>query len=104
LPRHRADIAAAAGGCGTGAAGGAGGGCGTAAVAGEGADAAVGGCGTGGGCGPCGGHGHAVPTATAGETAEPTTEQAAGTAADEVRTDLVRVRRRGAGTELAPNA
>ncbi|MEK2491006.1 biotin synthase BioB [Kitasatospora purpeofusca] len=104
LPRHRADIAAAAtGGCGGGAAGGAGGGCGTAAVPGgsEDADAAVGGgCGTGGGCGPCGGHAHAAPVASVGAAAE----KAADPAADEVRTDLVRVRRRGAGTELAPNA
>lgn len=93
LPRHRADIAAAAtGGCGSGATGGAGGGCGTAAVPGgsEGADAADG-CGTGGGCGPCGGHGHAAPTA------DRAAEKAADQAADEVRTDLVRVRRRGAG-------
>ncbi|GAA0671815.1 biotin synthase BioB [Kitasatospora atroaurantiaca] len=47
-------------------------------------------CGTGGGgCGPCGG--------AAAPEAEPV-------AADEVRSDLVKVRRRGAGTELAPNA
>jgi len=45
-------------------------------------------CGTGGGgCGPCGGQPEAEPSA-----------------ADEVRSDLVKVRRRGAGTELAPNA
>ncbi|WP_406115056.1 biotin synthase BioB [Kitasatospora purpeofusca] len=107
LPRHRADIAAApTGGCGTGAPGGAGGGCGTAAVPGgsEGADAAVGGgCGTGGGCGPCGGHGHAVPAATADRAVDGTAATVPA-GSDEVRTDLVRVRRRGAGTELAPNA
>ncbi|MFC7182087.1 biotin synthase BioB, partial [Kitasatospora paranensis] len=55
-------------------------------------------CGTGGGCGPCGG-----PAAAADAPAsEPVADDAAGT--DEARTDLVRVRRRGAGTELAPNA
>ncbi|MEU7116218.1 biotin synthase BioB, partial [Streptomyces sp. NPDC046182] len=58
----------------------------------------------GGGCGPCGGH------APAAETAPETALEAgpeSGTAADGVpgaRTDLVAVRRRGAGTELAPNA
>ncbi|MFD8478494.1 biotin synthase BioB [Kitasatospora sp. NPDC059673] len=85
LPRHRA---AAAGGCGGGA-----------SICGnhDGDDAANacgtgGGCGTGGACGPCGGH----PT-------EDATEDQAVTE-DEARTDLVRVRRRGAGTELAPNA
>ncbi|MFB7469535.1 biotin synthase BioB [Kitasatospora sp. NPDC056184] len=81
LPRHRADVAADA-------AAGAVGGCGTAPAAGA--------CGTGGGCGPCGGHAH-------GEAA--TGAEAGGAeAGDEARTDLVRVRRRGAGTELAPNA
>ncbi|MER7706960.1 biotin synthase BioB [Kitasatospora sp. NPDC097605] len=85
LPRHRADVAAQAAH--------AGGGCGTAPAAG-------GGCGTGGGCGPCGGHAHG-DTGTEPETVEPV--EAAG-AGDEARTDLVRVRRRGAGTELAPNA
>ncbi|QKW23378.1 biotin synthase BioB [Kitasatospora sp. NA04385] len=58
-------------------------------------------CGTGGGCGPCGGHGAAPDATAAPETvAAPT----AGDTGDEARTDLVRVRRRGAGTELAPNA
>ncbi|MEU9079330.1 biotin synthase BioB [Kitasatospora sp. NPDC004745] len=80
LPRHRADVAAAASGCGTTASSP----CGTAASA----------CGSGGGCGPCGGHGHAEPAADA-PAAEPV---------DELRDDLVKVRRRGAGTELAPNA
>ncbi|MDI3418297.1 biotin synthase BioB [Streptomyces luteolus] len=55
-------------------------------------ESAGGGCGShadssGGGCGPCG----------SGPVEEPA-------AADEARTDLVAVRRRGAGTDLAPNA
>lgn len=94
LPRHRADIAAAsscgstASGCGTSAAAPTASGCGSAASA----------CGSGGGCGPCGGHGHAEPepaAAVANDAAEST---------DGLRSDLVKVRRRGAGTELAPNA
>ncbi|MFD7907032.1 biotin synthase BioB [Kitasatospora sp. NPDC057904] len=94
LPRHRADIAAASGcgstasGCGTSAAAPTASGCGSAASA----------CGSGGGCGPCGGHGHAEPApaaAVANDAAEST---------DGLRSDLVKVRRRGAGTELAPNA
>ncbi|MGW1176697.1 biotin synthase BioB [Kitasatospora sp. NPDC002543] len=85
LPRHRADVAEAA------RAAHAGGGCGTAASA----------CGSGGGCGPCGGHAHAPSAADAPLPAE--APPAAGTE-DELRSDLVKVRRRGAGTELAPNA
>lgn len=79
LPEHRRP---AASGCGTHA------------------DAeAAGGCGShdGGGCGPCGSGG-----AAAEEPTEPVAAEA-GTP-DEVRTDLVAVRRRGAGTDLAPNA
>ncbi|MGW6538078.1 biotin synthase BioB [Streptomyces sp. NPDC055051] len=101
LPAHRADALAAAGaqasagGCGSHAtAGGCGsgstGGCGSHAEAG--ADATAG---ASGGCGPCGG-GHAAPPAEA-----PVTVPAG---ASEARTDLVAVRRRGAGTDLAPNA
>ncbi|MFG2911388.1 biotin synthase BioB [Kitasatospora sp. NPDC048298] len=87
LPRHRADVAEAAQ---------AAGGCGTAASA----------CGSGGGgCGPCGGHAHgadapapeAVTVPDSGNGTEDGTE-------DGLRSDLVKVRRRGAGTELAPNA
>lgn len=90
LPKHRADALAAAGG-----------GCGSQASAGCGSqDAAEGaGCGShaeaGGGCGPCGGH---APAAQAAPEAEPATEVPGA------RPDLVAVRRRGAGTELAPNA
>ncbi|MEV7119740.1 biotin synthase BioB [Kitasatospora griseola] len=78
LPRHR--VTASAGGCGGGA-----------SVC-DSSDSACGGdSGCGGhedasACGPCGG---------------PSTEEGSE---DEARTDLVRVRRRGAGTELAPNA
>ncbi|KJK57573.1 biotin synthase BioB [Saccharothrix sp. ST-888] len=66
-------------------------------------------CGTGGGCSPCG-DGSAAPAGacgTAGDSAVGEDSAATGDAApagDETRTDLVRVRRRGAGTELAPNA
>ncbi|MFD9637600.1 biotin synthase BioB, partial [Streptomyces violascens] len=74
LPQHRADAVAAAG-CGSGASA-----CGSHEESGCGSH-------EGGGCGPCGGH--AAP------------EQAP---ADQARTDLVAVRRRGAGTDLAPNA
>ncbi|MEV4441359.1 biotin synthase BioB, partial [Streptomyces sp. NPDC049577] len=63
---------------------------GAGAGAGSCADAAAPGCGSGGGgCSPCG---------DAGE------ETAASPAADQARTDLVAVRRRGAGTDLPPNA
>ncbi|MFE9408762.1 biotin synthase BioB [Streptomyces sp. NPDC006704] len=77
LPRHRAD-ALAAGAPGTASAG-----CGSHEDSGCGSH-------EGGGCGPCGGHGAELP------------EQAP--AAETARTDLVAVRRRGAGTDLAPNA
>ncbi|MEU9994581.1 biotin synthase BioB [Streptomyces sp. NPDC050848] len=95
LPKHRADALAAAAG--------AAGGCGSAASAGCGSQAeagAGGGCGShaeaGGGCGPCGGH---------APEPEAATEAAQGAGAVQgARTDLVAVRRRGAGTELAPNA
>ncbi|KJS54509.1 biotin synthase [Streptomyces rubellomurinus subsp. indigoferus] len=59
-------------------------GCGSAASA---CGSAASACGSGGGCGPCGGHAH-------GDDA----------AADDSHSDQVKVRRRGAGTELAPNA
>ncbi|MEV6316987.1 biotin synthase BioB [Streptomyces sp. NPDC051776] len=88
LPRHRAEalaesLAAVGGGCGSH--------------------------GGGGGCGPCGDSGgtetpeqapgHA-PESASGHAPEPAPAAAAGAA----RTDLVTVRRRGAGTDLAPNA
>ncbi|MEU7607163.1 hypothetical protein AB0B44_41070, partial [Streptomyces sp. NPDC041003] len=49
--------------------------------------------GCGSACGGCSGHGH--------EEAAPVPAQAA---AGEVRPELVAVRRRGAGTDIAPNA
>ncbi|WP_033221032.1 biotin synthase BioB [Kitasatospora phosalacinea] len=79
LPRHRARAAAGCGGHQEESACGTGGGCGT-------------------GCGPCGGHGEAP------EAVEAASSTASTASEDEARTDLVRVRRRGAGTELAPNA
>ncbi|MFE4518721.1 biotin synthase BioB [Kitasatospora sp. NPDC056783] len=97
LPRHRADVAEAA------QAAHAGGSCGTAASA----------CGSGGGCGPCGGHSHdpeAVPSEAASSASVPSEavpSEAFPSENDtdgELRSDLVKVRRRGAGTELAPNA
>lgn len=99
LPRHRAD--ALGGGCGTQDAT-AGAGCGSHD------DAGAAGCGShggGGGCGPCGGHGEQEQplvggVADAGESVPASRTDAAGAA----RTDLVAVRRRGAGTDLAPNA
>lgn len=80
------------------------------ATAGAGAGAGCGGhtdsdgCGggaAGGGCAPCGG------PVTAGEAPSDVAAEAAGSgsvSAAAARTDLVAVRRRGAGTDLAPNA
>ncbi|GAA1242252.1 biotin synthase BioB [Kitasatospora nipponensis] len=104
LPRHRAELGSACGGHDTaGADGGNGGGCGTGGGGcGSGrAPAAEAGCGGHGtdGCGPCGEPGD---EATGGEVAGG--GAVAGGGDEEARTDLVRVRRRGAGTELAPNA
>ncbi|QIP69234.1 biotin synthase BioB [Streptomyces sp. VN1] len=81
LPEHRAG--ARGGGCGspTGADGGAAGGCGSHAGTGDGGT---------GGCGSHAGGGVCAPAPAA--------------RAEEPRTDLVAVRRRGAGTDLAPNA
>ncbi|MCC3768598.1 biotin synthase BioB [Streptomyces sp. UNOC14_S4] len=87
LPEHRAD--ALAGGCGGHGGGGHGGG-------GHGGGGGCGGHGSGG-CGPCGDGG---TTAEPGESGELSESGEPG----EVRTDLVAVRRRGAGTDLPPNA
>ncbi|WDG32655.1 biotin synthase BioB [Streptomyces sp. CA-278952] len=98
LPRHRAD--ALSGGCGTRDAP-AGSGCGAHE------DSGTGGCGShggGGGCGPCGGHGEREPVAVAGSDAGESAPVARTDANGAARTDLVAVRRRGAGTDLAPNA
>ncbi|MFF4648478.1 biotin synthase BioB [Streptomyces sp. NPDC001380] len=95
LPQHRADARAAAGG-GCGPCGGgeqAGTGCG-------GAEAA--------GCGDACGHAHApaatAATASATATGPDADREAEPAAAGAARTDLVQVRRRGAGTDLPPNA
>jgi biotin synthase len=98
LPAHRA----AAGSCGTQGAGS----CGS---------HETGGCGSheDGACGPCGGHTAGTPSEEAAATGAGTAaadepvlaETAAGPGrADSARTDLVSVRRRGAGTDLPPNA
>lgn len=85
LPVHRVDAAAAAAGaCG----GHAGAGCGS---HGEGREEA-------GGCGPCGGH------TRAGVAPDAPADAGQPAAAGAARTDLVAVRRRGAGTDLPPNA
>lgn len=96
LPAHRSDLAAdaeaavaPAGGCGSHGGGSQGGGasvCGSAAPAGA-AEAA--GCGSA--CGGCSGHAEAAPVRAQAD-------------AGGVRSDLVSVRRRGAGTDIAPNA
>ncbi|MCK1797985.1 biotin synthase BioB [Streptomyces sp. XM4193] len=99
LPTHRADALAAAGGCGPLTGGGCGsheegqgcGPCGSAPATGTDADAAT---------------GDTAPTAAAPGRGERT---GAGAGADAqpaagARADLVSVRRRGAGTELPPNA
>ncbi|MFF8797656.1 biotin synthase BioB [Streptomyces globisporus] len=91
LPRHRAD--ALAGGCGTAAEPA---GCGTQESAGCGSH------GGGGGCGPCGGHGEQEPVAVADADEDVPAGRTEANGAP--RTDLVAVRRRGAGTDLAPNA
>ncbi|GHF30556.1 biotin synthase [Streptomyces mashuensis] len=80
LPTHRADALEAAG--------------------------AAGGCGghSGGGCGPCGDGAPADTAATCAPTGGCAPAPAAVPAADQARTDLVAVRRRGAGTDLPPNA
>ncbi|MBW1598091.1 biotin synthase BioB [Streptomyces sp. JJ38] len=75
LPEHRAD-ALAAGGCGSGG---------------------------GGGCAPCGDAG-AEPEAAAAETVPAGVTAGEEAEAGVARTDLVAVRRRGAGTDLPPNA
>ncbi|MGY0056617.1 biotin synthase BioB [Streptomyces sp. LZ34] len=100
LPTHRADaLAAARAGCGS--------------HGGSDAEAVGAGCGSaGGGCAPCGDAAPAaVPTAGAGAAAGAGAGAAAGAEpapaaapAAGARTDLVAVRRRGAGTDLPPNA
>lgn len=99
LPQHRADAAAAATGCASEGASG---------CASEGAEVSEAGESEAGGCGPCGGHHHAAEAPAASPATSPTTEPvtvpAASPAAEAARSDLVTVRRRGAGTDLPPNA
>ncbi|MFH9768411.1 biotin synthase BioB [Streptomyces microflavus] len=102
LPRHGAD-ALSGGGCGSQGAP-------EAAGCGSHEGSVATGCGShggGGGCGPCGGHPEPEPVvvADAGESVPAGRTDAARTdAGGGARTDLVTVRRRGAGTDLAPNA
>ncbi|WP_340556048.1 biotin synthase BioB [Streptomyces sp. GSL17-111] len=69
---------------------------------------AAGGCGSGGGCAPCGDPASEEPparAAAAGDEAVAVAAEATPAAvAGDARTDLVAVRRRGAGTDLPPNA
>ncbi len=92
LPAHRSDAAApAGGGCGSGGGASL---CGSGAGAASDTDADAAGCGSA--CGGCSGHAHAeaAPVAVQPAQAEP----------GALRSDLVAVRRRGAGTDIAPNA
>ncbi|WP_326592527.1 biotin synthase BioB [Streptomyces sp. NBC_01294] len=95
LPAHRSDVAAAApsGGCGSN---------GGASLCGSGAstaeDAPAAGCGSA--CGGCSGHEHAQAAPVAAQAVPLAAQAVPG----EVRSDLVAVRRRGAGTDIAPNA
>ncbi|MFE7182984.1 biotin synthase BioB [Streptomyces erythrochromogenes] len=93
LPAHRSDVAdaaPAAGGCGSKSGASL---CGSAAGPAPAGDGAAG-CGSA--CGGCSGHAHAeaAPVAAQPAQAEP----------GALRSDLVAVRRRGAGTDIAPNA
>ncbi|MFE0580153.1 biotin synthase BioB [Streptomyces sp. NPDC058874] len=89
LPAHRSDAADAAPSSGCGSRGGA-------SVCGSGAAGADDAVGCGSACGGCSGHPHAE--------AAPVPEQPAQAGPGELRSDLVAVRRRGAGTDIAPNA
>ncbi|MEW2583406.1 biotin synthase BioB [Streptomyces virginiae] len=93
LPAHRSDLADAApagGGCGSN---------GSASLCGSGTGAASAGdeaAGCGSACGGCSGHAHTEAT--------PVPAQPAQAEPGALRSDLVAVRRRGAGTDIAPNA
>lgn len=90
LPTHRSEAAESAGGCGSKGAGASL--CGSSASASSDPSAPADGAGCGSACGGCSGHaGHEAPVPAQAE-------------AGEVRSGLVAVRRRGAGTDLAPNA
>ncbi|MEU5422934.1 biotin synthase BioB [Streptomyces sp. NPDC001407] len=70
------------------------------------ADALAGGCGGhgGGGCGPCGDGAAEAPASEPSGATEPSGAGVPAGAPGEVRPELVAVRRRGAGTDLPPNA
>ncbi|MCZ4125251.1 biotin synthase BioB [Streptomyces sp. H39-S7] len=93
LPQHRADVAHAGGGCGSHDESG---GCGA-----QSQDAGCGSHADGGGCGPCGGAERSAPEPVAEPAGSPEQEPVPAGAA---RAGLVAVRRRGAGTDLPPNA
>ncbi|MFI9101961.1 biotin synthase BioB [Streptomyces fildesensis] len=93
LPQHRADVAQTGGGCGSHEAGG---GCGS-----HSEDAGCGSHADGGGCGPCGSAAQSTPEPVAEPAGAPAQEPVPAGAA---HTGLVAVRRRGAGTDLPPNA
>ncbi|MGW7314160.1 biotin synthase BioB [Streptomyces sp. NPDC054854] len=110
LPKHRSDVAAAGAAaaagspCGSGASGG-GSVCGSGSAPASASGPAGSGCGSA--CGGC--SGHAEPAAAVAAVASVDTGAAvdaapAQAAAGEVRPGLVTVRRRGTGTDLAPNA
>ncbi|MFB7173739.1 biotin synthase BioB [Streptomyces sp. NPDC056254] len=93
LPAHRSDVAdttPSGGGCGSGGGASL---CGSGAASSEASDEAAG-CGSA--CGGCSGHAHAE--------AEPVPARPAQAEPGALRSDLVAVRRRGAGTDIAPNA
>ncbi|MFJ7208851.1 biotin synthase BioB [Streptomyces sp. NPDC098789] len=103
LPAHRSD--ALAGGCGSHGGGAGASVCGSAAssaASASSADAGAAGCGSA--CGGCSGHGEEAAATAAAPAAVPAPAPSGQAGAGEVRSDLVAVRRRGAGTELAPNA
>ncbi|MFF4322693.1 biotin synthase BioB [Streptomyces sp. NPDC001568] len=105
LPKHRSDVAgsgaaAASSGSPCGSGGGSGSVCGSGSASASTADSGAAGCGSA--CGGCSGHAEPVAAAAAsGDAADAAPVQAA---AGEVRPELVAVRRRGTGTDLAPNA
>jgi biotin synthase len=104
LPAHRSDALAGAPAGGVCGSAGAAGGCGSASGADSSAGPAAAAAGCGSACGGCAGHAeHSDPVevAAADASEQPVPTQAAP---GEVRPELVTVRRRGAGTDLAPNA
>lgn len=89
LPQHRADIAHAGDGCGS---------------HGEEAGAGCGSHADGGSCGPCGGAARTAPEPVAEVAESAGSKEQEPATAGAAHTGLVTVRRRGAGTDLPPNA